>query len=66
MLARVWRQLTSEERRLLVLRFYEERSQSDIADRIGTSQMQVSRLLARTLRRLRTLIGGAEDLQVAS
>ena len=48
MLDRVWRQLTAEERRLLVLRFYEERSQSDIADRIGTSQMQVSRLLART------------------
>ena len=66
MLARVWRQLTIEERRLLVLRFYEERSQSDIAERIGTSQMQVSRLLARTLRRLRTLIGGTEELQEAS
>jgi len=66
MLARVWRQLTAEERRLLVLRFYEERSQSDIAERIGTSQMQVSRLLARTLRRLRTMIGGAEELRVAS
>ena len=35
------------------------RSQSDIAEQIGTSQMQVSRLLARTLRRLRTLIGGS-------
>ena len=66
MLARVWRQLTVEERKLLVLRFYEERSQSDIAERIGTSQMQVSRLLARTLRRLRTLIGGVEELQEAS
>ena len=66
MLARVWRQLDPEERRLLVLRFYEERSQSDIADRIGTSQMQVSRLLARTLRRLRTMIGGVDGLQEAS
>jgi RNA polymerase sigma-B factor len=66
MLARVWRQLTAEERRLLVLRFYEERSQSDIAERIGTSQMQVSRLLARTLRRLRTMIGGFEELREAS
>ena len=66
MLARVWCQLAPEERRLLVLRFYEERSQSDIADRIGTSQMQVSRLLARTLRRLRTMIGGLEELQEAS
>ena len=49
-----------------MLRFYEERSQSDIADRIGTSQMQVSRLLARTLRRLRTMIGGVDGLQEAS
>lgn len=65
-LARVLRQLTPEERRLLMLRFYEERSQSDIADCIGTSQMQVSRLLARTLRRLRTMIGGLEDLSEAS
>lgn len=65
-LARAWRQLTVEERRLLVLRFYEERSQSDIADRIGTSQMQVSRLLARTLRRLRSMIGGLEELEAAS
>lgn len=63
---RAWRQLTPDERRLLELRFYEERSQSDIADRIGTSQMQVSRLLARTLRRLRTLIGGLEELEAAS
>jgi RNA polymerase sigma-B factor len=66
MLSRVWRHLSPEERRLLILRFYEERSQSDIAERIGTSQMQVSRLLARTLRRLRTMIGGLEELQEAS
>ena len=66
MLARAWRQLSPEERRLLTLRFYEDRSQSDIAERIGTSQMQVSRLLARTLRRLRTMIGGVEELQQAS
>lgn len=65
-LHRAWRQLTADERRLLLLRFFEERSQSDIAERIGTSQMQVSRLLARTLRRLRTLIGGLEELEAAS
>ena len=64
MLARVWCQL-SEERRLLVLRFYEERSQSDIADRIGTSQMQVSRLLARTCG-CAPHVGGLEELQEAS
>lgn len=49
----VWRLLTEEERELLWMRFWERRSQADIAARIGTSQMQVSRLLARLFDRLR-------------
>ncbi len=61
----LWRQLTREERRLLRLRFYEERSQSDIAVRLGISQMQVSRLLARTLLRMRTMIGRLDEMDVA-
>jgi RNA polymerase sigma-B factor len=61
----LWRQLSREERRLLRLRFYEERSQSDIASRLGISQMQVSRLLARTLQRMRTMIGELDQLDVA-
>ena len=35
------------------MRYWERRSQADIAARIGTSQMQISRLLHRTLTRLR-------------
>lgn len=54
-----WELLSREERELLRMRFWEQRSQSDIAERIGTSQMQVSRLLARVLSRLRRQL--AED-----
>jgi len=64
--ARAWQQLEPDEQRLLILRFYDDRSQSDIAARIGTSQMQVSRLLARTLRRLRSIIAGSEPSPLAS
>ena len=47
--------LPERERRILFLRFGEDLTQSEIADRIGVSQMQVSRLLRRSLQRLRDL-----------
>jgi RNA polymerase sigma-B factor len=45
--------LTERERTILNLRFVEGLTQSDIADRIGMSQMHVSRLLATSLAKLR-------------
>ncbi|WP_229789819.1 SigB/SigF/SigG family RNA polymerase sigma factor [Pilimelia terevasa] len=45
--------LDRREQRILVLRFYGRLTQSQIAARIGVSQMHVSRLLARALTRLR-------------
>jgi RNA polymerase sigma-B factor len=66
LLAEAWPKLTLDEQQLLSMRFYEEQSQSEIASRIGTSQMQVSRLLARTLRRLRSLIGALDAAPLAS
>lgn len=45
--------LPERERRILRLRFFEDQSQSRIAEQVGVSQMHVSRLLTRTLRRLR-------------
>jgi RNA polymerase sigma-B factor len=47
------RRLPSQDRRVLQMRYLEDRTQSDIAARIGVSQMQVSRILRRTLDRLR-------------
>ena len=54
-------ELTERERRVLELRFGQELTQSQIAERIGVSQMQVSRILRRTLDRLRTLSGAELD-----
>jgi RNA polymerase sigma-B factor len=48
-------QLSEQERRVLELRFGGELTQSEIAKRIGVSQMQVSRILRRALTRLREL-----------
>jgi RNA polymerase sigma-B factor len=45
--------LPERERTVVVLRFFESLTQSQIAERVGISQMHVSRLLARTLARLR-------------
>jgi RNA polymerase sigma-B factor len=46
-------ELPERERRILSLRFVHDRTQSEIAEEVGISQMHVSRLLARTLERLR-------------
>ena len=45
--------LPERERRILVLRFFGNMTQSQIAAELGISQMHVSRLLARTLSQLR-------------
>jgi RNA polymerase sigma-B factor len=45
--------LPERERSILYLRFFEGLTQSEIAERVGISQMHVSRLLTQTLERLR-------------
>ena len=47
--------LGARERRVLVLRFVEDLTQSQIATVVGVSQMQVSRILRRALDQLRDL-----------
>ncbi|MFN2543496.1 MAG: RNA polymerase sigma factor SigF, partial [Actinomycetota bacterium] len=46
-------ELPPRERTMLFLRFFKGMTQSEIADRLGISQMHVSRLLAKTLATLR-------------
>ena len=46
-------QLPERERTVLLLRFFESMTQTQIAERVGVSQMHVSRLLAKSLARLR-------------
>jgi RNA polymerase sigma-B factor len=49
--------LPERERQILFLRFSEDLTQTEIAARVGVSQMQVSRLLRRSLQRLRDICG---------
>jgi RNA polymerase sigma-B factor len=60
-LAPVVRRLKERDRRILYMRFFEERTQQEIADDIGVTQMQVSRLLSRILRDLRQDLGDAAE-----
>ena len=46
--------LDPREKQILLLRFFKNMTQSQIAEEIGVSQMHVSRLLGRTLEQLRT------------
>ncbi len=54
-LAAALKHLPGREREIIRLRFIEELSQAEIGRRIGISQMQVSRLLRRSLAQLRVL-----------
>lgn len=50
--------LPDRERTIMTMRFYQGRSQSQIAEALGMSQMHVSRLLARSLAHLRSEVYG--------
>ena len=60
-LAAACRALTDRQRRIVYLRFYEERSQQEIARELGVSQMQVSRLLRQIFAVLREELDGDAD-----
>ena len=53
-LAPLLEQLDERERSIVRMRFGQEMTQSQIGAELGVSQMHVSRLLARIVRRLRT------------
>ena len=55
----VVRRLSTRDKRILRMRFFDGLSQREIADAIGVTQMQVSRLLTRIFRDLRHDLGGA-------
>ena len=52
-LAPLLEKLPQRERTIIMLRFFKNMTQSQIAAEIGISQMHVSRLLSRTLEQLR-------------
>jgi RNA polymerase sigma-B factor len=59
--ARSTEALSPREQRVLYLRFVEDLTQSEIGDRIGVSQMQVSRILRVALERSRAYAGVTEE-----
>jgi RNA polymerase sigma-B factor len=52
------KQLPARERRILHMRFVQDLTQSEIAERVGLSQMQISRLLRGSLEQLRRHANG--------
>jgi RNA polymerase sigma-B factor len=52
-------QLDPREKRILVLRFFKNMTQTQIAEEVGISQMHVSRLLSRTLDQMRVAMQDA-------
>ena len=59
-LDRVLREFTPKEQEVVRLRFVLGLTQAEIADKLGISQVQVSRLLRRTLKRMQEKISPNE------
>jgi RNA polymerase sigma-B factor len=57
--------LPAREREILHLRFYEGLTQREIADRVGVSQMHVSRLIRRSIESLRKRLATPIEVQAA-
>ena len=60
-----WGELPEREQRLLMMRFYGNMTQAEIGDRLGISQMHVSRLLAGALDYLRGCVLGPDRSEQA-
>ncbi|MFF1388143.1 SigB/SigF/SigG family RNA polymerase sigma factor [Rhodococcus erythropolis] len=57
--------LPERERTILLYRFFGELTQAEIAEKVGLSQMHVSRLLAQSLKTLRTELSGITSRTIA-
>ena len=57
-----WGELPEREQRLLMMRFYGNMTQAEIGERLGISQMHVSRLLTSALGYLRGCVLGADSV----
>ena len=64
-LAKHWGELPPREQKVLLMRFYDGMTQDQIGQRLGISQMQVSRLLGHALRYLRPRLLGLDERAAA-
>ena len=53
MLEQLLEELSVEEKKLIILRYYKEKTQTEVAKELGISQVQVSRLEKKILLRMR-------------
>ena len=60
-LAQLLRAVTPREREVLRLRFEDDLTQAEIGERIGVSQMQVSRIIRQSIARLRSVARTGEE-----
>lgn len=58
-------QLDDRERMILYLRYFQDQSQTEVAQRLNISQMHVSRLQQRALRRLREILSEEQEREAA-
>jgi RNA polymerase sigma-B factor len=56
-----WNELPERQQRILLLRFYGNKTQAEIGEMLGISQMHVSRLLTQSLSYLRECLLGPEE-----
>ena len=57
LLEQLLQELPEQERKLIIMRYLQERSQMDVARVMGVSQVQVSRMEKKILRRMREMLG---------
>ena len=55
-IAQIMEELPEKERTLIRMRYFEERTQTDIAAKLGISQVQVSRIEKRCIKEMRALL----------
>jgi RNA polymerase sigma-B factor len=65
-LATHWDELPERERRILLMRFYGDKTQAEIGQQLGLSQMHISRLLTRSLGYLRQRLLDLEERATAA
>ena len=53
--------LDERDRRIVQLRYFEDLTQREIAERVGISQMHVSRLLRSSIKRMRDAVGAVSE-----
>ena len=56
LLKQLMAELDEMEEKLIMLRYFKEMTQTEVADRLGISQVQVSRLEKKILKKLRSFI----------